>query len=133
MLLINWNQLILVNFRKTPKYGINKVYRKMEQLQKGLIVLVDWVSSIKTKYSKIKNDMGKTGGGPFTNIQLNPQEERLMAIKGLSSVEGDGETPEMGLPEVAIQSIVSRIRIPPRFICQYQTTATQEVNGLQMK
>ncbi|KAG5877827.1 hypothetical protein JTB14_011863 [Gonioctena quinquepunctata] len=51
--------------------------------------------------------MGKTGRGPFTNIQLNPQEERLMAIKGLSSVEGDGETREMGLPEVTIQSIVS--------------------------
>ncbi|KAG5861424.1 hypothetical protein JTB14_037977 [Gonioctena quinquepunctata] len=44
--------------------------------------------------------MGKIGGGQFTNIQLNPQEERLMASVG------DGETPEMGLPEVAIQSIV---------------------------
>lgn len=70
-------------------------------------VLVDWVSSIKSKYTKIKNDMEKTGGGPFTNIQLNPQEERLMALKGLSSVEGDGETREMGLPEAAMQSIVS--------------------------
>lgn len=48
--------------------------------------------------------MEKTGGGPFTNIQLNPQEERLMALKGLSSVEGDGETREMGLPEAAMQS-----------------------------
>ncbi|KAG5867596.1 hypothetical protein JTB14_026839 [Gonioctena quinquepunctata] len=37
-------------------------------------------------------------------INMKIMEGRFLAIKGLSSVEGDGETRGMGLPEVAIQS-----------------------------
>ncbi|CAG9817731.1 unnamed protein product [Phaedon cochleariae] len=50
-------------------------------------LFVDWISLTKSKYTEIKKDREKTGGGPPNNIQLNPQEERLMAMKGYSSVE----------------------------------------------
>lgn len=59
--------------------------------------MTDWISVTKAKYSKIKKDREKTGGGPHCGVELSPLEERLMAIKGFTCVEGDATTPEMGV------------------------------------
>ncbi|XP_051168393.1 uncharacterized protein LOC127286125 isoform X1 [Leptopilina boulardi] len=64
-------------------------------------VLSSWVSKTKTKLTDIKRCKRTTGRGNFTqgNVSLTELEDRLLAVKGMTSVQGDGKTKEIGLSE----------------------------------
>lgn len=62
---------------------------------------------MKQKYAEIKTQRSKTGGGPAFVKNLTIQEERLLGLIGISSMEGDGATDEMGLArEVGTRFII---------------------------
>ncbi|KAJ8928184.1 hypothetical protein NQ314_019246 [Rhamnusium bicolor] len=49
-------------------------------------------------------DIKGTGGGPGSGSVLNDLEQRLLHLKGFSSVEGDGSTQEIGLRQLQLQT-----------------------------
>lgn len=87
----------------TPRWSQNNVKNFMEGKLRSVLnkivlsiqVFSKWKSKIKVKAQEIVCGMAKTGGGgPLP--QLNPIEERLMAIIGWRAVTGDDNV-EMGV------------------------------------
>ncbi|KAJ8966024.1 hypothetical protein NQ314_003775 [Rhamnusium bicolor] len=93
----NENWRILCITLNSVGYGEKSV----EQWQR---VLVDWLTKVKIKWINIKKDIKGTGGGPGSGSVLNDLEQRLLHLKGFSSVEGDGSTQEIGLRQLQLQT-----------------------------
>ncbi|XP_043467529.1 uncharacterized protein LOC122501832 isoform X2 [Leptopilina heterotoma] len=78
--------------------NLNKMSDNNRESEKWQRVLGSWVSKVKNKVAELKKIKKSTGKGNLlkTCTTLTDLEERLYALKGRTSVEGDGETGEIG-------------------------------------
>ncbi|XP_043481897.1 uncharacterized protein LOC122510990 [Leptopilina heterotoma] len=78
---------------------LNKMSNNARSSMKWQMVLASWTSNVKNKAAEIRRIRNSSGGGNLMKnlLILTPIEDRLLAVKGKTSVEGDGVTKEIGL------------------------------------
>ncbi|XP_033753296.1 myb/SANT-like DNA-binding domain-containing protein 4 [Pecten maximus] len=78
----------------------------------------DWSSSVKGKASKYEKERNRTGSGQMTEPALTPLEEKVLAVLGVTAVEGIATEMADTFIERSVETDVERV----------ESTESQDVN-----